>query len=51
MDINKEILKSIVDNSPNYTEKQKLDIKAIIEKSNTEQEALEKLLIYFSAIN
>ena len=44
----KEYLKSVVDNNYNYTEKQKLDLKLIIDNGKTPNEIIEAMLVYFA---
>lgn len=46
----KEMLKKQVDNSPNYTEQIKYDLKAIINTSKTPEDLCEAALLYFSAL-
>lgn len=49
--IAKEMLKKIVDNSPNYTERMKYDLKMIIDAGTTPEEVLKVTLSYFSLIH
>lgn len=44
----KETLKRIVDNSPNYNDNVKRDIKAIIDMGKSPEEILEAVLSYFA---
>lgn len=46
----KEMLKKLVDDSPNYTEQIKYDLKAIINTSKTPEDLSEAALLYFSAL-
>lgn len=46
--IAKETMKRIVDNSPNYNDNVKHDIKAIIDMGKTPEEILEAVLSYFA---
>lgn len=46
----KETLKRIVDNSPNYTDRIKQDLKNIIDTGKSPEEILEATFIYFSAM-
>lgn len=48
--IYKETLKQIVDSSPNYSDKIKSDVKAIIDAGRSSEEICEATLTYFSAI-
>ena len=43
--LTKEALKRIVDNSPNYTEQIKQDLKNIIDAGNTPEEIAEAILM------
>lgn len=47
----KEMLKRIVDNSPNYTEKMKCALKMIIDAGTTPEEILKATLSYFSLMH
>lgn len=49
--LTKEALKRIVDNSPNYTEQIKQDLKNIIDAGNTLEEILQATLLYFAALH
>lgn len=49
--LTKEALKRIVDNSPNYTEQIKQDLKNIIDAGNTPEENLQATLLYFAALH
>ena len=49
--LTKEALKRIVDNSPNYTEQIKQDLKNIIDAGNTPEEILQATLFYFAALH
>ena len=49
--LTKEALKRIVDNSPNYTEQIKQDLKNIIDAGNTLEEILQATLLYFEAVH
>lgn len=49
--LTKEALKRIVDNSPNYTEQIKQDLKNIIDAGNTPEEILQATLLYFAALH
>ena len=46
----KEMLKKIVDNSPNYTDQIKADIKIIIDAGKSPEEILEAVLAYFAML-
>ena len=48
--IYKETLKQIVDNSPNYSDKIKSDVKAIIDAGKSPEEICKAALTYFAAI-
>lgn len=48
--IYKETLKQIVDNSPNYSDKIKSDVKAIIDAGKSSEEICKATLTYFAAI-
>ena len=48
--IYKETLKQIVDNSPNYSDKIKSDVKAIIDAGKSPEEICKATLTYFAAI-
>ncbi len=48
--IYKETLKQIVDNSFNYTEKMKSEVKAIIDAGKSPEEICKATLTYFAAI-
>ena len=49
--LTKEALKRIVDNSPNYTEQIKQDLKNIIDAGNTSEEIAEAILMYFAFLH
>ena len=49
--LTKEALKLIVDNSPNYTEQIKQDLKNIIDAGNTPEEIAEAILMYFAFLH
>lgn len=49
--VNKEILKQVIDNSPNYTDKMKIELKAIIDAAKSAEELCKTALAYFSAFN
>ena len=49
--LTKEALKRIVDNSPNYTEQIKQDLKNIIDVGNTPEEIAEAILMYFAFLH
>lgn len=49
--LTKEALKRIVDNSPNYTEQIKQNLKNIIDAGNTQEEILQATLLYFVALH
>lgn len=49
--LTKEALKRIVDNSPNYTERIKQDLKNIIDAGNTLEEIAEAILMYFAFLH
>lgn len=49
--LTKETLKRIVDNSPNYTEQIKQDLKNIIDAGNTPEEIAEAILMYFAFLH
>lgn len=49
--LTKEALKRIVDNSPNYTEQIKQNLKNIIDAGNTQEEILQATLLYFAALH
>lgn len=49
--LTKEALKRIVDNSPNYTEQIKQNLKNIIDAGNTPEEILQATLLYFAALH
>ena len=49
--LTKEALKRIVDNSPNYTEQIKQDLKSIIDAGNTPEEIAEAILMYFAFLH
>ncbi len=49
--LTKEALKRIVDNSPNYTEQIKQDLKNIIDAGNTLEEIAEAILMYFAFLH
>lgn len=44
------MLKHLIDNGPNYTEKMKRDLKNIIDAGNSSEEILEAALTYFASI-
>ena len=48
--IYKETLKQIVDNSPNYSDGIKNDVKAIINAGKSAEEICKAMLTYFAAI-
>lgn len=48
--IYKETLKQIVDNSPNYSDKIKRDVKAIIDAGKSPEEICKAALTYFAEI-
>ena len=48
--IYKETLKQIVDNSPNYSDKIKSDVKAIIDAGKSPEEICKAALTYFATI-
>lgn len=48
--IYKEALKQIVENSPNYSDKIKSDVKAIIDAGKSPEEICKATLTYFAAI-
>ena len=49
--LTKEALKRIVDNSPNYTEQIKQDLKNIIDAGHTPEEIAKTILLYFSFLH
>lgn len=49
--LTKEALKRIVDNSPNYNEQIKQDLKNIIDAGNTPEEIAEAILMYFAFLH
>ena len=49
--LTKEALKRIVDNSPNYTEQIKQNLKNIIDAGNTPEEILQASLLYLAALH
>ena len=49
--LTKEALKRIVDNSPNYTEQIKQNLKNIIDAGNTPEEILQATLLYSAALH
>ena len=49
--ITKEALKRIVDNSPNYSDQIKQDLKDIIDAGNSPEEILQATLLYFAALH
>ena len=49
--LTKEALKRIVDNSPNYTEQIKQNLKNIIDAGNTPEEIAEAILMYFAFLH
>lgn len=48
--IYKEALKQIVDSSPNYSDRIKSDVKAIIDTGKSPEEICKATLTYFAAI-
>lgn len=48
--IYKETLKQIVDNSPNYSDKIKRDVKAIIDAGKSSEEICKAMLTYFATL-
>lgn len=44
----KELLKKVVDNGQNYTEKMKFDLKEIIDHGKSLEEICEATLVYFA---
>ena len=48
MDKFKELLKKVVDNGQNYTEKMKSDLKEIIDHGKSPEEICEATLAYFA---
>jgi hypothetical protein len=44
----KEIIKQEIDYNPRYTEKQKYEIKGIIDTGETIEDIIKSLLVYFS---
>lgn len=46
----KETLKQIVDNSPNYSDGMKYDLKALINAGKSSEEICKAMLTYFAAI-
>ena len=46
--IYKEMLKQIINNSPNYTEKIKCDLCSIVDAGNTPEEIIKSILTYFA---
>ena len=49
--LTKEALKRIVDNSPNYTEQIKQNLKNIIDAGHTPEEIAKAILLYFSFLH
>lgn len=49
--ITKEVLKRIVDNSPNYSDQIKQDLKDIIDAGKTLEEIAKAILLYFSLLH
>lgn len=47
----KEYVKTVIDNNHNYTEKQKHDLKLIVDSGKTPNEIIERMLIYFAFQN
>ena len=47
----KEALKLIVDNSPNYSDQVKQDLKKIIDAGHTPEEIAEAILMYFAFLH
>ena len=47
----KEALKLIVDNSPNYSDQVKQDLKNIIDAGHTPEEIAKTILLYFSFLH
>ena len=45
-----EMLKKLVDDSPNYTKQIKHDLKVIINTSKTPEDLCETVLLYFSTL-
>ena len=50
-DSTKEALKLIVDNSPNYSDQVKQDLKNIIDAGHTPEEIAKTILLYFSFLH
>lgn len=46
----KKVIKKLIDDSPNYTEKMKFDLHAIVDTSKTIEELCQAVLSYFSAL-
>lgn len=46
----KEAMKSIVDNSPNYTRQMKQELKSIIDAGQSPEEICKAMLAYFAAL-
>lgn len=46
--IQKEFLKRVIDTGPNYTDKQKKDLKTILDSEQTVEEILKEVLTYFA---
>ena len=49
--LTKEALKLIVDNSPNYSDQVKQDLKKIIDAGHTPEEIAEAILMYFAFLH
>lgn len=49
--LTKEALKRIVDNSPNYSDQVKQDLKKIIDAGHTPEEIAEAILMYFAFLH
>ena len=49
--LTKEALKHIVDNSPNYSDQIKQDLKNIIDAGHTPEEIAKAILLYFSFLH
>lgn len=49
--LTKEALKRIVDNSPNYSDRVKQDLKKIIDAGHTPEEIAKAILLYFSFLH
>ncbi len=46
--LKKECLKNVIDNNHTYTDKQKQDLKLIVDAGETPEEILEGILSYFA---